>query len=715
MSSGMDVYAPCPCGSGKKVKFCCGDALKEMDRVARLHEGQQIDQALQALDKIAEKSPSAPIVPITRAQLLMEEQRFDEAEGVMRDFLKENENSGTGNGLLAYARFMDVGFHEAKPEIYRAFQVCQSTAPDLIGSLAAQIAEEVYRSSSMSAREHTALALRLSTDARERQGLFQQLMMIDGAPEIPYPMRGPHQLAPVEPTEETEKELRTAVRMSTLGCWEIAVKLFEKIADKTPDNWAVWKNIGLCYAWDTDHAGAALALHKAALLATDVDYEAAVECETLAQLLELPQIEDQIEIKAARFQLDSTSASLSRLDDCDRLERLQNPPENEQQNPKVVGRYLALDKAAPDASVPVEGDNVPQVLAEISVFDLQTQDGSRGVLSVIGPDNEERDAAIALVKETLGAQIQPPEEGETADGKDYAESPVRLMLKELEGAQEKEYYGTRVDISARRDKAQANAVEFVTETWANTALNRLGGKTPREAADEDSLKIKLAAAVHVLEAVSDVAMLYVDMAAFRQSLNVAPEGDVAVTDDTSLNALSVMESHRLPIAGLTDEQLGHIVNRALLIRHQPFAYAVLKEVGKRDLDNLEVIDRKTFLRTISQVCRDLGYREEALEWIKTARQEVGETDDFEDKLNWAMREFQFRVEDRSDEALPGLIDELWNYFGGKLPEIRNAMMPVLKDLGLPIPGETASGIVLSDSAAAPSTSEGGESKLWLPD
>ncbi|MBI1312250.1 hypothetical protein GC176_13255 [bacterium] len=711
MSSSMDVYSPCPCGSGKKVKFCCGDALKEMDRVARLHENQQIELALQALDKIAEKAPDAPIVPITRAQLLMEEQRFDEAESTMREFLKDNPNSGTGNGLLAYARFLDVGFHEAKPEIYRAFQVCPATAPDLIGSLAAQIAEEVYRSSSMSAREHTALALRLSTDARERQALFQQLMTIDGAPEIPYPMRGPHQLTPIEPTEEIEKDLKTAVRMSTLGCWEIAVKLFEKIAEQLPGNWAVWKNIGLCYAWDTDHVGAALALHKAALLAMDVNYEVAVECETLAQLLELPQVEDQIKINAARFRLDSTSASLSRLDDCDRLERLQNPPDQEQKNPKVVGRYLALDKPAPDIDVPVSDDNVPIVLAEISVFDLATQDGSRGVLSVIGSDDDDRARAITLIQETLGAQLLPPEEGETEDGKAYVESPVRLMLKELAGAQEKEYYGVRIDISTRRDMARQNAVRFVTETWANTPLNRLGGKTPREAATEDSLRIKLAAAVHVLEAVSDVAMLYVDMTAFRQSLNIAPEKQIEVTDDLSLNSLSVMESHRLPIEKLSDEQLAHIVNRALLIRHQPFAYAVLTEVGKRNLDNLEIIDRRTFLRTISQVCRDLGYREEAIKWIRQAREEVDATDQFEERLNWAMREFQFRVEDRSDEALPGLIDELWNYFGGKLPEIRSAMAPVLQDLSLPIPGESASGIFLTESTS----SSGSESKLWLPD
>lgn len=716
MASSMDVYAPCPCGSGRKVKFCCGDALKEMDRVARLHENQQIDQALQALDRIAEKTPGTPIVAITRAQLLMEEQRFDEAEGVMREFLKENENSGTGNGLLAYARLMDVGFHEAKPEIYRAFQVCPATAPDLISSLAAQIAEEVFSSSSMSAREHTALALRLSTDARERQALFQQLMAIDGAQEIPYPMRGPHQLAPVEPTEEVEKDLRTAVRMSTLGCWEIAAKLFEKVAETLSDNWAVWKNIGLCYAWDTDHTSAALALHKAALLATDVDYEAAVECETLAQLLELPEIEDQIEITAARFRLDSTSASLSRLDGCDRLERLQNPPENQQQNPKVVGRYLALNQPAPDVTVPVTDDNVPLTLAEISVFDLETQDGSRGILSVIGPDDDERTEAIKLVREVLGDQILPPDEADAGSDRDYSESPVRRILKELEGAQEREYYGARIDISARRDRARDNAVRFVTETWAGTPLNRLGGKTPREAAREDSLRIKLAAAVHVLEAVSDVAMLYVDMNAFRESLNIAPEKTIDVTEDLMLNSLSVMESHRLPVKELSDEQLGHIINRALLIRHQPFAYAVLTEIGKRDLDQLEVIDRQTFLRTMSQVCRDLGYREEALRWIRTAREEINATDDFKGKLNWAMREFQFRVEDRSDEQLPVLIDELWNYFGGKLPEIRNAMESILRELNLPVPGETSSGIVLTESGGSSTSPAGtGESKLWLPD
>lgn len=34
--SNTDVYAPCPCGSGKKYKWCCRDKDREAQRVAEL-------------------------------------------------------------------------------------------------------------------------------------------------------------------------------------------------------------------------------------------------------------------------------------------------------------------------------------------------------------------------------------------------------------------------------------------------------------------------------------------------------------------------------------------------------------------------------------------------------------------------------------------------------------------------------------------------------
>ena len=718
MASKMDVYALCPCGSGKKVKFCCQAVMGEMDKVARLHETKQSAQALSVLEKLSEIHPDAPIVAITRAQLLMEERRFDEAATTMRDFLKDNPDSSHGIGLLAYARFMDVGFQEAKPEIHRAFQICQQSSPDVIGSLASQIADDVFYSSSMSAREHLGLALRLTQDQEERQTLFQELMRIDGSAEIPFPLRGVHSLETIEGPEGTAKDLKTAHRLSALGCWEIAAKLFDKLNEQIEDNWALWKNIGLCRAWDANNRGAAEALRKASEFAPS--HEVAVECETIAQLLELSDVEGQMPVKAARYKLTSTSQGLSKLDACDRAVRLPVTKDQEDANPKVVGRFLVLDFAAPPDDEEVRDDNVPTVQAEVSVFDLSTEEGAVGIVSVIGAEGEARSQAMSLVEEQLDDLISNPEEDEhhDSDAPLYSESLVRSVLNELTQSQERKYYGTRLDLVQRREIAKQEGRNFVENKWCNTSLNRLGGKTPLEAASDPELKVKRAAALHVLESISDVAMLYSDGEELRRKLNIEPEATYAVTEQTQLNAISVLESHRMPISELSDEQLGHIVHRALLIRHVPFAYKVLQEVAQRGVDRIQGIDTSMFQWTTAQVCRELGHHDEALQWLKEGRDEVEKGDNFEEKFQWAMREFQFRIENRSDPALPELIDHLWNFYGTKMPGIREALQPALKELGIPIPGETASGLVLPDGTGAPATAGAanseGESKLWLP-
>ena len=40
----LDAYALCPCGSGKKLKFCCHDIAPDMLRVLRLVEDGQLKQ-----------------------------------------------------------------------------------------------------------------------------------------------------------------------------------------------------------------------------------------------------------------------------------------------------------------------------------------------------------------------------------------------------------------------------------------------------------------------------------------------------------------------------------------------------------------------------------------------------------------------------------------------------------------------------------------------
>ena len=41
MANALDPYSFCPCGSGKKLKFCCQDMATEMQRIHEMLEGNE--------------------------------------------------------------------------------------------------------------------------------------------------------------------------------------------------------------------------------------------------------------------------------------------------------------------------------------------------------------------------------------------------------------------------------------------------------------------------------------------------------------------------------------------------------------------------------------------------------------------------------------------------------------------------------------------------
>ena len=56
----VDTYAVCPCGNGKKIKFCkCKDSVGELDSVLQMVEGGQVVPALDRLSNILQENPDA--------------------------------------------------------------------------------------------------------------------------------------------------------------------------------------------------------------------------------------------------------------------------------------------------------------------------------------------------------------------------------------------------------------------------------------------------------------------------------------------------------------------------------------------------------------------------------------------------------------------------------------------------------------------------------
>ena len=53
----IDPYASCPCGSGKKFKWCCQDIHSEIDQAFQQHNDGQHEAALQTMEAVVGQHP----------------------------------------------------------------------------------------------------------------------------------------------------------------------------------------------------------------------------------------------------------------------------------------------------------------------------------------------------------------------------------------------------------------------------------------------------------------------------------------------------------------------------------------------------------------------------------------------------------------------------------------------------------------------------------
>src|SRR5438445_7767515 len=76
----LDPYAPCPCGSGKKFKWCCQPIHVDIDRAYRQDAEGQHEAALKIMADLVAAHPSNPEAWGRQAHLLYQNNKVEEAE-----------------------------------------------------------------------------------------------------------------------------------------------------------------------------------------------------------------------------------------------------------------------------------------------------------------------------------------------------------------------------------------------------------------------------------------------------------------------------------------------------------------------------------------------------------------------------------------------------------------------------------------------------------
>ena len=265
-----DPYSACPCGSGKKLKFCCSEYLPDLQRGFRLRENQP-EAAARLFRDLLRKHPDKDVILRELVFTLNELGLTSEARHAVADFLKSHPDQPTALLSMAEICLQEDGFEASRRILHRTFQICARSQPAGISFLASVIAAEMGRAGClMAAREHLSLAVRTATGERQRN-LVLQLVRLESESSLPFLFRSAYPLLPVNCSEEAAQQDVRARKLSILGCWEPAAILYNRLADAYPTEGAIWYNLGLCQSWDGRLSESAGSLRHAATLLTDFD------------------------------------------------------------------------------------------------------------------------------------------------------------------------------------------------------------------------------------------------------------------------------------------------------------------------------------------------------------------------------------------------------------------------------------------------------------
>lgn len=715
MSSTLDVYQPCPCGSGKKIKFCCQNILADMDKVKRMVDAKQHRAALHALESIEKKSPRNSWVLMTKAQMLLAEGEPVPAKAVLETVLEDHPEQSDAAMLYANCCLVVDGYEASIPSIQRALPRAPQNA-ELAALLVMRISEmQADVGKYLSARQYLTLGLRWVPDEL-RQGVFSQLIEMEQDPSVFYPLRSVHHLQSWSGGDDENRDFAKATKLAMLGCWDAAARHFTMLAEKHPESAALWHDAALCLAWVGHEAQAAEAFHKSAKVQSA--HEEAVEAETLAQLLDHVNSPEHVHLRAKAFTTQSVSRLLTRLSEAPRLARDELATEEESTDDAgrpMTAEFDVLDR--PTISVEeIEGtevQNLPLMQGTVAVFDgIPEKDVPARI--VLQASALHFKAAEEALMEAAGSELLPLEDAQNvgpAVSRELAQLD-RFFWLPMEG----------LAIASRRRLATARWNWLIHEVWANAPQRALGGKSPKQAVGDPALVVPLKASICVLDAWTMQREHILDVAALCGEFQVPAPEVIQPTPETEIQSFSAMQLNRLAVEGLTDEQLSSTLNRAMLLAHRRFLYTVLKEAASRPAlqDNVN-LDR--IYGSLVSIARSLGRRDEALDWVRKGQELARkQPNSFELLMSWEMSELSARAEEPGDPEVPALIRRFFQYYGRKVPQIIPVIERLCATFGIEIPDDVQDpqgGLVGAGSTSAggvwtPGAPAEAPKKLWLP-
>ena len=224
----LDPYQPCPCGTEKKVKFCCGnDLIHDYNKIEELITGEQRLAALDQINRSLAQKPDRGCLYLLKAQVQIELRELDQARDSINELLKLMPNNPAGLGMLAVLEGAKGDPLEAVDTLQSALEASQGKLQpqvyNAIGFVGRSLAAQGIL---LGARGH--LLFQTSVTGGKDQRAVQALIELDGSGHIPLPALGLEGLASADANGRLSAagiaEMTEAMKSAGMGCWLKAVE-----------------------------------------------------------------------------------------------------------------------------------------------------------------------------------------------------------------------------------------------------------------------------------------------------------------------------------------------------------------------------------------------------------------------------------------------------------------------------------------------------------
>jgi hypothetical protein len=682
----LDPYAPCRCGSGKKLKFCCVDLKTDLEKIEKLVEGEQFQAALHHVETLLAKQPTRTSLLTLQIELLAYSEQFEQLTEPVAQLLAAAPHSPIGYAYAAMlaAREGDAlgGVQRLQDAMERLDGVLHPALPQAYLVVAAALLEQ---GDVVAAQAHLDVACSMEATPTGPAGQFLLRLYADAQP----PLLLREQLPLAEPPDDAacRGACEAAAEQVLAARWRRAYDLLAPLLDAEPPEPAVVRNAALLAGRLGHRTEFAAGLARYARM--DVPLEEAALAEAVSQLTSLDLQEPLVETVRIAFATPDADELYARLIADRRIEDYPLGTDEGDEAARPRHTLLLRDRALPEPSDALTIDDAPRVLAFLSIYGKRTdRDAQLTVTTDVDADFER---TLSLLREIVGDGMGAEVERETLDAKPQSEHALTWRWRLPDG----------VAPAVRRRLLEAMRRKVVLERWTQAPRASLEGLSPHAAKGRPELRVPLLAGVVLLEQSASVPQEAELFRELRAALGL-PMPPAAKSFDR-LRLGCVLHQN---LAAASNEELESLLGRSFLIMAETPNLQVSEELVRRDV-RPQVVE--TCYRSLIQRQPDF---EAALEWLGRAR--AWAADQGHALGPWALLELQLQLERGSEQGLRACLEEISRRHGDDR-EVLAGVYRLMSAAGLIPPLEEAYAQRVGKATARQPQPSAAPSRLWTPD